>query len=402
MRVDAFPSPGPHAPAQRDGPTTPESGPPAGTADAADERGGDQLGRWQRALPLPLLLLAALGLLAGVWGGLLRLGWALPSQPAAAAWHGALVVGGFLGVLIGLERALALGRRWPFAAPLATGLGAGALLLGLPPPVGASLMTLGSLGLALVNVAIIRRHMAGFTLTIGLGAACWLVGNLLWLAGWPAPRLAPWWATFLVLTIVGGRLDLSRLRRPSAAARRAFVAGVGLLIAGAAATLVGPDVGARLIGAGLLTLALWLARYDIAGRTVRRRGLPRYIALCLLGGYGWLAVSGLLALALGAATVGPANDALLHSLFLGFVVAMIFGHMPIIAPLILRRAIAFRPLLYAPLLLLHLSLALRVGSDLAGWTAGRQWGGLLNALALLAFAAAVVATIARDGRTGDA
>jgi len=38
-----------------------------------------------------------------------------------------------------------------------------------------------------------------------------------------------------------------------------------------------------------------------------------------------------------------------------------------------------------PLLLLHASLLLRVVGDLVGWWPGRQWGGLLNALAVLLF-----------------
>ena len=139
-------------------------------------------------------------------------------------------------------------------------------------------------------------------------------------------------------------------------------------------------------GVGLLALALWMLRFDIAGRTVRQRGLPRYIAVCLLVGYVWLAVGGLLALAFGPVLAGPGYDALLHSLFLGCVMSMIFGHAPIIVPIVLRRAVAFRPTLYAPLAVLHLSLLLRVTADLLGSPAGQQWGGLLNVAAILFFA----------------
>ena len=44
----------------------------------------------------------------------------------------------------------------------------------------------------------------------------------------------------------------------------------------------------------MLVLAVWLFRYDIARRTVLQSGLTRFIALCLLAGYGWLAVGGVL------------------------------------------------------------------------------------------------------------
>ena len=59
---------------------------------------------------LPLLALSILALLAGLWAGLLRLGWSLPPiQPGLYVAHGPLMVCGFLGTLISIERAVALG-----------------------------------------------------------------------------------------------------------------------------------------------------------------------------------------------------------------------------------------------------------------------------------------------------
>jgi hypothetical protein len=58
------------------------------------------------------MILTALALLAGLWAGLLRLGWQLPPLLLQLpAQHGPLMVSGFLGTLISLERAVAtLGR----------------------------------------------------------------------------------------------------------------------------------------------------------------------------------------------------------------------------------------------------------------------------------------------------
>ncbi|MEO3785516.1 hypothetical protein ABGB12_19460 [Actinocorallia sp. B10E7] len=77
---------------------------------------------------LPALLGAGPALAAGVWGGpaLLGLGVPLPRQ-AFAAQHGPLMALGFLGTLIALERAVALGRTWGYAAPALGALGAVAL-----------------------------------------------------------------------------------------------------------------------------------------------------------------------------------------------------------------------------------------------------------------------------------
>ena len=49
---------------------------------------------------------------------------------------------------------------------------------------------------------------------MGAGALAWFVGNVLWSAGVPIHRTVSWFGAFLLLTIVGERLELSRLARP--------------------------------------------------------------------------------------------------------------------------------------------------------------------------------------------
>jgi hypothetical protein len=139
----------------------------------------------------------------------------------------------------------------------------------------------------------------------------------------------------------------------------------------------------RLAGLGEIGLAFWLLRYDIAWRRLKAGGQARYMAVCLLSGYGWLAIGGLLSIAYGGVMAGPYYDAQLHAVLLGFVLAMIFAHALIIFPAILRIAIVYTPRFYGHLLLLHIGLVLRIASDLLLWMPGRQWGGLLNALAIL-------------------
>jgi hypothetical protein len=346
------------------------------------------------------MALGMLALMGALWGGLLRLGWPLPVVASVTAYHGPLMVSGFLGTVIGLERAVALGRPWAYAAPLSAGLGAAAVMLGMPGGAGPLLLGAASAVLAVVFAAILRRQAALFTAVMALGAGAWLVGQLLWLAGWPVHRVVPWWAAFLVLTIAGERLELSRLVRVPRLGRLAFLAAIALVLAGLAIGLApaaaSGDAAARVLGAGLIALALWLARYDVARRTVRVAGLPRFSALCMLSGYAWLAGAGILAALAPGAAAGPQYDALLHMLFLGFVFSLIFGHAPIIFPAVLGWRVPFRPGFYAHLVLLHATLVLRVSGDLLGWAAGRRWGGLLNALALVLFLVNTAASAARS------
>lgn len=338
---------------------------------------------FQPRFRIPFMALGMLSLIAGLWAGLIRLGWELPPigshLPEA---HGPLMVSGFLGTLIGVERAVALDRRWAYAAPLLTGLGALALIAGLP---GQVLITLGSLWLVIDFLVIVRRQFTLFTLIMGIGALAWFLGNTLWLSGRPFFTIVPWWIGFLILTIAGERLELARLVQLSLASRTVFLSAIGLFSAGLVLTVFTFETGMRLVSAGLLVLAFWLLYYDIARRTVRQAGLTRFIAICLLSGYVWLGLSGLLGLLSPGLLSGLRYDAVLHAFFLGFVFAMIFGHAPIIFPAVLGRPVSFQAAFYAHLALLHLSLLLRITGDLMAWLPGHHWGGLLNVAALLLF-----------------
>ncbi len=332
----------------------------------------------------PLLAVALLTALLAMWAGLMRLGWALPPLTnTLTGVHGALMVSGVLGTLISLERVVALGRRWAYAAPALTALGVVALLIGAP--LGALAMTLGSLVMVAVFGIIVRRHPALFTATMMLGTAAWFIGNALWLAGQPIHRVVWWWGGYLVLTIVGERLELGRILRLSSLVQGTFLGAVIVYLAGLVLTLAVPDLGARVAGAGMFALALWLLRYDIARRSVRQTGLTRFIAACMLAGYVWLAASGALAIVFGAVSGGAIYDAMLHTLFLGFVSSMIFGHAPIILPALLGIGVPYRAAFYAHLILLHASLLWRVSGDLLGSFDARQWGGMFNVIAGLLF-----------------
>lgn len=336
------------------------------------------------------MLLPILALLAALWAGLVRLGWQLPPlRPTLPIAHGPLMVSGFLGTLITLERAVALNMlyksRWPYLAALVSGLGGVLLMVGVTGSSGPLLITLGSVGLVILFYLIVRHHPAIFTWIMALGSVAWLVGNILWLLGRPLYEVVWWWAGFLILTIAGERLELSRLTRLTKQQQGLFTAVTIILILGLLILIFNYDWGVRITGLGMLGIALWLLRYDLARRTRRKIGLPRFIAFAMLSGYAWLAIAGGLATILGGVKSGLSYDAVLHAIFLGFVFAMIFGHAPIIFPSVLGLELGYRPFFYAHLILLHLSLILRLVGDLAQWPPGRTWGGLINVLVLLLF-----------------
>ncbi len=351
----------------------------------------------------PLILLAFASLALGVCSGLARLGWAFaPSVAGLAGLHGPLMVSGFFGTVIALERAVAIGRRWSYLGPLAAGLGAALAIAGAPPTAAALLVTAGSVVLCIGSFAIFRRQRELFTLTIALGSLCWVLGNLLWLVGLPPYAPVPFWMSFLVLTIAGERLELSRLLPPSAVAKRVFACLLAVLLAGCGLSIFAWGTGTLVFAAGLLVLALWLLKQDIARRTVRAQGLTRYIAVCLLSGYFWLALGGIAVLREGGLGYGGTGyDAALHAVLLGFVFSMVFGHAPIILPAVLRVAVPYGAYFYLPLALLHASLALRIGGDCLELASWRAWGGALNGFALAAFVLGMIAAVVRAKRSAE-
>jgi len=335
--------------------------------------------------------LAATSLAGGIAGGLWRLGVAVP-DPLAFAWagqvllvHGALMICGFLGTMIGIERAVAVKRRWAFAAPLASGAGALCLVLG-QQTAGAWLGVAAALCFLAVNALVVWRQRAVHTLLLAAGAGAWLAGNLLFALGQGGDAVFPWWFAFLVMTIAAERLEMTRLMRRWPAASATMPAVLSLLLAGAAWSGAAPRAGGLLYGAALALLAAWLVVFDVARRTVSTHGVSRYMAVCLLGGYAWLGIAGA---AWAAAAIGwPTRDIALHALGLGFVVSMVMGHAPVVLPAVARIKLRFGTFFYLPLAVLHLSLAVRL---VPGSFSGplRAVGASLNAAAIAFFAVTV-------------
>ena len=354
----------------------------------------------------PLMALAVLALFAGLWGGLIRLGLAVPTVVTSAGeLHGPLMALGFLGTLVSLERAVALDRAWAYVAPLAAGLGSLAALSEAPGAFGPALLTLAGLVLSAAHVVLHRLQPSAHNAVMGLGALAWCAAAVLWLTGADVSRFAPLMAGFLVATIVGERLELTRAVRRSSRTRLLLLAAIAVFTTGLVLSVTVERIGVRIAGVGLVAQALWLARYDVARRTVRMGGVTRYMACALLAGYVWLACAGVLWAANAAVDDGPAYDASLHAVFLGFVMSMVFAHAPVIVPAALRVPLPYRRGFYVHLALLHASLALRlIGGDLAGSLTLWQWGGILGEVAILLFlvvsAHGVLSARRKAGRRG--
>lgn len=332
-----------------------------------------------------LLAPAGVSLITGLYAAILLV--ADPQSDTAARLpnaHGMLMVLGFLGTLVALERAVALRRPVGYAAPLALGAAGLALVLPLPLLVGQLLLVIGCAATVLVLSALWQRQHDNPTAVQVLAATCALGGAVLWLR-LDVADLVPWLVAYLVLTIAAERIELARLALPPRASR-VLLTLAGAVPAAVVAALLWPAVGARLLGLALLALTGWLARVDVARRTIRSSGLPRYAAAALLLGYGWLAVAAVTWLVGGPPRSERAYDTVVHASFLGFAMSMVLAHAPVILPAVLRRPLPYRTAMWIPLALLHIGLLTRIGAGNGlGQHTAWQLGSWVTVGALLVF-----------------
>ncbi len=355
-----------------------------------------------RASRLPVIAVglgAMVALVAGVWSGLGRLAVDLPGAARATAFpHGALMVSGFAGTVIGLERAVASGRGVAFAGPAASVAGAVLLVAGAHEAAAACFALAGAV-LAATMLHFWRLQPAPPALVIASGAAAWAAGCLYWLASGRVHDAVPWWMAFLALTIAGERLELTRFRRQPLAP---LVAGIMLLAGGLLAMPASPEVGARVVGGALALIGAWLAWTDTARLTVRRGGLATYAGAALLASYVSLVAGGAMLAADGWHPGTTVYDSALHLFFVGFVMGAIFAHAPIILPAITGLTLRITAITPTALVLLYVSLAVRVAGNAATDHSLRQAGGSLHGIAFLLFVVGLLVAAVRGRRAAPA
>ncbi len=347
--------------------------------DGGSARGRPQTEHWHVAL----LLMSGVGLLLGAYTGLGRSG--STHRLLQSDIHGVVMVLGFLGLVIALERATVLGTRLGYVAPAFTA--ASTLLLATPLPrmVAGILLALAGILVALSYARDLRRF-AIHEVTLGAGAISWTAAAVLWTIGSGPIVITPLLAAVLVLTVIGWRLRDGRLRLSHRAYRGGFAALASIFVVGVAISPVNRTFGLLVAGIGLLGLAPGLLRHDIARTELRRGGLLAFSAWSTTLGYVWLGVSGALWIAMGVGATGPLlHDALVHSLFLGFVLSWLMGQAPTLIPTLISTSPVEIGVRYLPLTMLQVSVALRIAADLVGSFAWREMALHGNVAALVAF-----------------
>jgi hypothetical protein len=331
---------------------------------------------------LPFMLFVFCNLLIGMLAGLIRIGWEVEIG-TIALYHGALMVGGFLGSLILLEKVIPLKRSLLFIFPV---INAASIMMIMPGlyHLGLLCLVIGAVGMVIVFTIYLSRQpndLSAWLMVVG--ACCMLVGHLTLIQKQFYPMAFPWWMAFIFFVIVGERVELSKFLPVTKQNRILLVVFMGLYLLGLLLRFHG--IGKYVSGLGLCATGLWLLRHDVISVAIKKTGVTRFSAYALLAGCLALILSGVLLLSLP--DLPYAYDATVHTFFLGFAFSMIFAHGPIILPGVLGLAVKpYHPILFVPFVGLELSLIIRILSDLSVLPFEmRLWSGWLSVVCILSY-----------------
>lgn len=328
------------------------------------------------AFIFPLVILA---LIMGLSGGWIRLGFMGLAVPGTAASHGLLMVGGFLGTLISLERSMIMKNRFWLAVPLFSGLSV-PLIIGGWPTAGIFMVLLASVGLVAIMYIQTLKQQLPQDYVMALGAVAWMLGNFTFIYTNFMAMATGWWMAFLLFTILGERLELSKFLPTPKWAKKILFWLIGLFFIGLLIPFHG--WGSMVLGGILVLMALWLLHYDMARIASKKGHQFKYIGIGLRVGYIWLALNGLILMLLENHALY--YDLYLHTFFLGFVFSMIWAHAPVILPMVLNlKRTPFHPVLWAGWLVFQLSLLGRIISSFMEIYTYRTLLGIINGWSIL-------------------
>ena len=342
-------------------------------------------------LRLPFIFLAMLSIVVGLWAGLNRIGWIIYALPAIAH-HGAIMVGGFLGTLISLEKIIPLKKKTLYVVPLLSG-GSAMFFLLQKDVVAFALLITASAGLCFVFLYYLVKQKHFIYLLMFAGSVCWLSGNIVLMSQRFYPAAFPWWAAFVLFIISAERLELMNFLPVST--KQKIILSILLFLFPLGIILSFHGYGNILCGVSFIGIAVWLLRFDLIGITLKKSGLPKYVAVALTGGYVALLLTGLLLIAFLSKTMG--YDAVIHTFFIGFVFSMIFAHGPIILPGVLGIvAKPFHRILYFWLFLLHASWLLRCIAEAGLYFEWRRITGWITVVAIVGYFISMAILTARS------
>lgn len=329
--------------------------------------------------PVFLIPLVIFGMIAGITGGWIRLGYTEFQIPEAAANHGVCMLGGFLGTLISLERAMVMKQRIWLLFPLICGTSVPLMLAGWTFP-GKLTIFIASMGLSAIMYLQTLKHPAMHQYIMSLGAVFWMVGNFALIQSGLVAVATPWWIGFILFTIIGERLELSKFLPTPKWAKNSLYGLLALFLIGI--WIPFHHHGNWLMGASAIFISFWLLHFDMAKIASKKAYQFKYIGIGLRVGYVWLTMNGIVLLFFEKHVLY--YDLYLHTFFLGFTCSMIWAHAPIILPMVLNiKESPYQPVIWPIWGFFQLTLLGRIICSIFGFHEMRKVFGVLNGWSII-------------------
>ncbi|GIW22650.1 MAG: hypothetical protein KatS3mg068_1657 [Candidatus Sericytochromatia bacterium] len=336
---------------------------------------------------IPFLLLAIFNIVIGILIGLYRSGWQINFVNQDIVYlHGPIMINGFLLTLINLERTVAIRKKVAFIGAFLSGISFFLLFLEVDQLIIKFLILLSSFNLIFIYLYALKIDKEIHIYIQIMGTCFLIIGNILWIYNYYFTHISLWWISFLLFTISGERLELSKLKNFSNTSKKIFILSILLTTSSLFLSFYSYNISTRILGISFFIIMLWFFKYDIALNMLKNNSLTRFIAICIINGYLWLGISSMIIIINGQFIIGNfLYDAFLHSFFLGFVISMIFAHAPIIFPAILRIKINYSHIFYTHLVFLNISIITRIIADIMNLYYLLKISTILNSMAILLF-----------------
>ncbi|MEQ8713805.1 MAG: hypothetical protein RIC80_12370 [Cyclobacteriaceae bacterium] len=321
------------------------------------------------------LKLVAIGvpvfLILGLITGLSRFG-LFPTD--LSIHHGVLMLNGFAGGLITLERTLSKPVLANFISLIM--LVVGVILASLDMTWGLWLVTGAIILLILAEVQASRTHHWAYHLMQLTGLLCWLTANAKYQFSNFYPAAVPFWQAFVLMMILA-----TRLKKIDRISDLTVMLVLGLYIV--SICLPFHSAASSLTGVLLITLAAVVLRLEL-----RHSDDQRYRLMIV---YGWL-----IATAIGmllSDQILNSYDFVLHSFFLGFLFNMIFLNAS--KAIVSKFGVIGIPLAESLwMIIMTAGLLIRiVPGDVLGIEMARVVGGIISILAILGFLGSVIRSV---------
>ncbi len=243
-----------------------------------------------------------------------------------AQYHFLIMSGSFFGTLITLERIVTIKQKWAHLLPLLNGSSIVFFLLG-NVAFALFMLFIGSLVMLVMYIVFWRQHKDLIHSLFILSGVCYAMAVLEYAFNTNLFLSVRFFELFFLITIVAERLELARFINVPEYFKRGLLLSLLLLV-----IISFFQRWNEFYGIIISLTTLGLIQYDIAKKNIKAREPHRFRGWALMVGYYWLLIHGISFLIPHILTY----DIQIHTFFLGFVMNMVFAHVTIILPAVLK------------------------------------------------------------------